>query len=289
MRGFALVVLAVVGCHSPKTEAGVEAGASAAEVAVAEAAAPDPGALVLGTLTRWNEAHNAHDAKALAGLYAAHVSFYGTELSNERCVSTKRAAFTAQPDYAQTVRDIDVKPSGAGGTIVRFVKTSTSRGRATDYPSYLIVLKDLRIAEESDDVTDRNLRAKAAKIRKAAGGVTTCEDALGAIVVWTEEHYPAFTKYPNVFGTDNAMASGNMVNPGDTEYCNTLRETIVDDPKTGEAHSVRLYTMCVDFATGRTTGEGVLMGDPDGSLDPIELDVGQARRADVGRLCGAKH
>jgi hypothetical protein len=34
-----------------------------------------------------------------------------------------------------------------------------------------------------------------------------------------------------VFGTDNSMASGHMVNPGDTEYCNTLRETIVDDPR----------------------------------------------------------
>jgi hypothetical protein len=285
MRGFVLVVCAVVACRSPKTEASVEAGAPAA---VVDAAAPDPAAVVLGTLTRWNNAHNAHDAHALAGLYAAHVSFYGTELTNARCVSTKRAAFTAQPDYAQTLRDVDVKPSGAGAAIVRFVKTSTSHGKATDYPSYLIIQKDLRIAEESDDVTDRNLRAKAAKIRKAAGGARTCEGALGAIVVWTEEHYPAYSKYPNVFGTDNSMATGNMVNPGDTEYCNTVRQTIVDDPKTGEAHSARLYTMCIDFATGRTTGDGGLMWDADGGVDPIELDVGQVRRADVARLCGAK-
>jgi hypothetical protein len=285
MRGFALVVCAVVACRSPTTDASVDARTAAA---VVEAAAPDPAARALETLTRWNDAHNAHDAHALAGLYAAHVSFYGTELTNARCVSTKRAAFTAQPDYAQTVRDVDVKPSAEGATIVRFVKTSTSHGKGTDYPSYLILQKDLRIAEESDDVTDRNLRAKAAKIRKATGGPSTCEDAIGAIVAWTEEHYPAFSKYPNVFGIDNSAATGNMINPGDTEYCNTLREMIVDDPKTGEAHSSRLYTTCVDLATGRTTGDGVLMWDVDGGVDPIELDVGPARRADVARLCRAK-
>jgi hypothetical protein len=281
MRWLALVI-GVVGCRSPKTELVVEAAVVGGAV---DAAAADPTEAVRATLGRWNDAHNAHDANALAGLYAAHVSFYGTELTNARCVSTKRAAFKAQSDYAQTVRDIDVKPGGEGATIVRFVKTSTSHGKSTDYPSYLILQQDLHIAEESDDVTDRNLRAKAAKMRTAPPKATTCEDALGAILTWTEEHYPVFSKYPNVFGLDNSAATGQMVNAGDKEYCNTLRETIVDDPKTGEAHSTRLYTMCVDLATGRTTGEGVLMYNPDGGLDPIELDVGPARRADVARLC----
>lgn len=93
-------------------------------------------------LEQWNAAHNAHDAKALGALYAPSVVFYGVTLTNEECVRRKQAAFAASPDYAQSIRDVRTD-----GTTVRFVKTSTSNGKSTDYPSVL-VLRDGHIVEE---------------------------------------------------------------------------------------------------------------------------------------------
>jgi hypothetical protein len=102
-------------------------------------AAPPAPESVLG---KWNAAHNAHDANALRDVYAPTVVFYGASLSNDECVRRKQAAFAASPDYGQSIRDTKVD-----GSTVRFVKTSTTKGKSTDYPSALVV-RDGHIVEE---------------------------------------------------------------------------------------------------------------------------------------------
>ena len=95
---------------------------------------------------RWNAAHNDHDASSLRALYAPTVSFYGVTLTNDECVRRKQAAFVASPDYAQTIRDMKIDVSG-DRTTVRFVKTSTSKGKSTDYPSALVLRGGLVVEE----------------------------------------------------------------------------------------------------------------------------------------------
>ncbi len=103
---------------------------------------------------RWNHAHNAHDLGDLASLYAPKVLFYGTELTKAACVEKKRRAFATAPDYTQLIRDATFEPAEEGRTFVHLVKTSTTQGKSTPYPSILVVDAGGAIVEESDDLPE---------------------------------------------------------------------------------------------------------------------------------------
>lgn len=111
------------------------------------ACAPVDGAAVV---ERWNAAHNAHDAAALSTLYAPQVSFYGATLTNAECVARKRAAFAATADYGQSIRDVTTSVKD-GHTTIRFIKTSSSGGKQTDYKALIVLDGESRIIEERDD------------------------------------------------------------------------------------------------------------------------------------------
>jgi hypothetical protein len=165
MRRIALAVLVVAACRTKSTTS----EGPAPSVTVASAPAPSASVAVDAAIARtappptmvveqWNVAHIKHDLKALEGLYAAHVQFYGQRLSNKQCVSAKKAAFEKSPDYSQTIRDLHAKSDGT----VTFTKTSTIKGKSTDYPAILVVANGV-ITAETDKVTDANLAAAAAK------------------------------------------------------------------------------------------------------------------------------
>ena len=114
-------------------------------------------------VTKWNQAHNEHDSRALQDLYGPVVSFYGQSLTNRECVSMKKAAFDRSPDYAQSVKDISAQTEHPGLTVVRFTKTSAAGGKSTDYKAVLFLDAASLITYESDEVTNANIeKAKAA-------------------------------------------------------------------------------------------------------------------------------
>ncbi len=115
---------------------------------------PPTTSVARAVLERWNGAHSAHHLEILASLYAPKVLFYGTELTKAACVEKKRRAFAAAPDYAQVIRDATFEPAGEGKTFVRFLKTSTTRGKSTAYPAIVVIDASGAIVEESDDLPE---------------------------------------------------------------------------------------------------------------------------------------
>jgi hypothetical protein len=143
---------------SPAARAPARAGANppgstrdAGSVAVAAPDASSPAAPrdpVADVVARWNDAHNRHDADALAALYAPTVSFYGADLGSAACVERKRAALAAARDYEQTLSALETSaPDGNDGVFVRFEKTTRSGGRAKTFAGYLYVVGGRIVAE----------------------------------------------------------------------------------------------------------------------------------------------
>jgi hypothetical protein len=173
-----LVALLLTGCHSKAASSGVDAAATAAPVASARVvprdAAPDatsawdPFRDARKDLDRWNEAHVKHDVKALEGLYALNVRFYGQPLSGEECVKRKAAAFAKSPDYTQSIRNVRMHQRVRGQIEVTFVKHTSEKGKTADFDSTLTFGFDQRLLEdritaESDAITDAKLGVSASR------------------------------------------------------------------------------------------------------------------------------
>ncbi len=163
MRRHVLAITCVIACRHPSsTQQPTE---DAQPIAPITSAAPDAAATVRRPGPReialaWNSAHVQHDAKALEGLYAPRVDFYGTSLSGRQCAERKKAAFAKAPDYDQSIRDVRVEVADAGaGAIVSFTKTSTTKGKSTDYPAILVIVGDA-ITAETDKISEANLAAQ---------------------------------------------------------------------------------------------------------------------------------
>lgn len=107
-------------------------------------------------MERWNEAHVKHDSRALEGLYAPRVQFYGQSLTGRRCAELKKAAFDKSPDFTQSIHEVTISSVDRK---VSFTKTATEKGKSTDYPAVLVVNADGLITLESDKITDANLAA----------------------------------------------------------------------------------------------------------------------------------
>jgi hypothetical protein len=164
MRG-SIVLCVLVACKTkpaPVTiEGGVTSVASVASVVVDAGPPPKPKPLTARQVVdRWNEAHVKHDTRALEGLYAFSVQFYGQTLSNKACAAKKGAAFAKSPDYTQSIKDLQIAQTGTATTIT-FTKTSTEKGKSTDYPAVLVVSSGV-ITAETDKITEANLAAVAA-------------------------------------------------------------------------------------------------------------------------------
>ena len=73
-------------------------------------------------MSGWNTALNAHDADALAALYAPEVSFYGRHFTRAQVVAAKRTALAATPGFNQQLSDVRVAPAPEKRASVTFVK-----------------------------------------------------------------------------------------------------------------------------------------------------------------------
>lgn len=168
MRTFAFIGCLLLGCHTASPPIVQDAGAApmpaTSGTALIDASAADPTIVIRAVVLRWNEAHNRHDVAVFDSLYAPTVSFFGAKLSRAECVKRKSAAFAKAPGFTQTLGPMTFKSGeDGGGTLVRFVKTTSFAGKATDYPAFLVV-KDGHIIEESDNVSDENLRRRAQRV-----------------------------------------------------------------------------------------------------------------------------
>jgi hypothetical protein len=106
----------------------------------------------MNIVTRWNDAHNHHDADALAALYAPTMSFYDVDLSNGDAVKRKRDALAVASDYTQSLSDIAPAPTDENnGVFVRFKKTTTHKGGSKSFPGYLYVIGGHIVAEGDRD------------------------------------------------------------------------------------------------------------------------------------------
>jgi hypothetical protein len=152
IRGVSCSILGLLAaCQHARPGAADDAGPAAP--ALATSARPAPSAPDARTvIEQWNRLHNDHDSDRLASLYAPRVTFYGASLSRDDCAKKKRLAFAATPDYAQSTRDATLEPAEAGRTFVRLVKTSTTKGKSTDYSTILVIDANGDIVEESDDL-----------------------------------------------------------------------------------------------------------------------------------------
>ena len=272
MRSLLLTI--VLACHggTPTSTDAAAATAVASTMATpsatetASATAPDPLLEVRLTLKKWNEAHNGHDSAALAALYAAKVHFYGQQLSGEECAKRKAAAFKKAPDYEQTVRGATFAARSTG-TLVRFMKTSTSAGKSTDYASFIVV-DGGRVTEESDNVTDETLKRAQEKADEwCLDGDRFPNDvvrppftisALGAMsAIWKTKHVKELEKQFPELGNDAPMSCPTVCDPSNPEQCG-LSIRLIDMASRGVTTSILVEWLYVDAVHRRvyfgTTG-----------------------------------
>lgn len=118
----------------------------------------------------WNTLHQQLDADALASLYGDKVYYYHEYYTPEKIVQNKRELFRKYPEFWQEVSNMKCSILEDGRAKVAFSKEvkTTSTGKMTTYPSYLIMSKingNWKITVESDEVTDANLAKKRSKVK----------------------------------------------------------------------------------------------------------------------------
>ena len=79
---------------------------------------------ILGRFQRWQAAHGQRSGKALEGVYAPRLDYYGRAQTRERTLSAKQAFFARHPDFEQRiVAAPQIVPGDQEGRYeVRFVK-----------------------------------------------------------------------------------------------------------------------------------------------------------------------
>lgn len=109
-------------------------------------------------LADWNAAEARHDVAAIEALYADRVRFYHRELTPTECGELLRRFYKEHPSFIQHVDAVSVfHLDGSSSTCVAFDKTYPTDDATNTVRAYLILDANLRIEEESDDRTDKNL------------------------------------------------------------------------------------------------------------------------------------
>ncbi|MBI1926520.1 hypothetical protein HYR99_20030 [Candidatus Poribacteria bacterium] len=125
--------------------------------------------IVKAIVQKWSDANSARNIDALSLLYTDEVSFYGTTMSKEECLSSKKDFFQKNPSFIQSIQgEIKVeKRDHSKGYTASFTKQVVINGKTQSFPSYLVIdefereddksKKEWKIVVESDEVTDGNL------------------------------------------------------------------------------------------------------------------------------------
>ncbi len=275
-----LVVVVALGCS--RTSSSTDAQASPSFTPPGSASpAIDADATIHAQLDTWNAALAKRDAHALEPLYAPVVLYYGTRTSNAERGKLVEGFFAKTADYTQSIRDVHVEHADAStARLAQFTKTATAHGATKDYPSYVVFDEANRIVEESDAMTDANLRKMATKRAAAREGVpTTCFEALAPIDGFVANHF--HVAYPGAVPGD--FSENVLANDG--RYCTEVHKMVVDDPATGAGHAPRMASWCID-KTGSTNATGGWS-----MLDSIDHEVlvvvPDEMRNNVKKLCAS--
>jgi hypothetical protein len=253
------LALGLAACNRAPLPVASEAATPVVTQAPSAVVAPDPTLGARSTLKKWNDAHVNHDSKALEAVYAPTIRFYGQQLSASECVKRKAAAFAKSPDYSQTIRNVAFVQQG-GGYLLRFTKTSTSHGKSTDYPSFIVVVAD-RVTEESDDLTDESLRAQATLAVAKKLTDDWCIEADGfpndtitppfktsanraMVALWKSKHVEALGRTLGQIGIDAPMGCPTVCS--DAPAACGLRFRVVDMSQVGVTTSIMREWIYVD-------------------------------------------
>ena len=115
----------------------------------------------------WDNGHIMGEEYRLSSLYADRVHFYGEMCSRETVVRKNEEVMNKLGGYTQNSSNIKMSRISDTSARCDFAKhTINADGREGNYPSYLrfdYIDGDWLIVEESDAITDRNLRKRNAK------------------------------------------------------------------------------------------------------------------------------
>ncbi len=106
----------------------------------------------------WGAAIDRHDVKALEGMYAERVSFYGQRRSKAEVIAAKQSAFAAEPDFhLQIPGFIEITHGVRDYYVAKFNKLSGKLGNLRGTDAKLVIGRSndgpLLIREEADSGT----------------------------------------------------------------------------------------------------------------------------------------
>ena len=113
---------------------------------------------------QWDEAHNRQDDSLFLSLYARQMDYYGQRWNSRKCVNDKMRLFRRYGDFRQRSENLRPEKLPDGRMKVSFEKRVRYNGKDEAFPSYLVLEQQpdatWRIAAESDEITDRNLKRR---------------------------------------------------------------------------------------------------------------------------------
>lgn len=115
-------------------------------------------------VNKWNDVHTNNDLTSLYSLYIHDdkVKFYGEELTRGECVAYFSKIYNKQQSFSQMIiSEIVCEKISSDIYKCSFTKLVSTKGKVKDYPSYLVfkyINNGWYIIEESDEITDRNLK-----------------------------------------------------------------------------------------------------------------------------------
>lgn len=125
---------------------------------------------VVMVVTNWDQAHKEGQIDKFQFLYHDTVSFYNTILPLKECLKKKKSLLTKYPDFTQTSSDFHIYSKDSNSIMVEFNKSVWYNGITKVFPSYLFMQNingTWKIVNESDLITDKNLKTDAFIIKKA--------------------------------------------------------------------------------------------------------------------------
>lgn len=129
-----------------------------------EVAMQDDSVKIYNLIYEWSEAHNTKDISRFEKILANELLFYSLSLEQPEVIKKKLSFFDKNESFKQFIYSPIYINEYSNGTIkCNFVKTVVLNGKSTDYPSYLLLIKegkDYVITGESDLISDKNLGYK---------------------------------------------------------------------------------------------------------------------------------
>lgn len=112
---------------------------------------------------KWNDMHHQRRFENSGNNpYAETVMFYGKRMTGKEVVKIKQDFLRKNLDYRQVCYNMKVTKISDNRVRCDFGKSVTINDKTKEYPSYLYFTKEFGntwlIDEESDEITDRNLR-----------------------------------------------------------------------------------------------------------------------------------